>query len=209
MARRHASLTALLILLVVPSQSALAAIEATPFTGAMIPANSLILQGSSAYLRMQTHTVYGLSLGTSLSRRIGVEAVLGAGTGKLEFVGGTALALGSTAFIADLRGRMRLLGSDQTQLGLVLGVGYTDFKLGLLDLANEIDQGDYIGRLTGVAGVDLRGDLGDRLHLKFVMVDRIHAQGLSIEGLTGIDGVSEKTQNDIVATVGLTFSLTQ
>jgi hypothetical protein len=207
MIRSQLAAIALVALLAVPFRSA-SAFEATPFVGAMIPANSLVLQtsGTAGYFRMQTHTVYGLSLGT-VAGGIGVEAVLGVGTGKMELLGGSdVILLQSTAFMADLRGRLRLLGVDESQLGLVLGVGYTDHKLGLFDVANETNVGDYVGRLTGVAGVDLRSDLSERLHLRVSVVDRIHKHGISITGLGG-PGVSEKTQNDIVTTAGLAFSL--
>jgi hypothetical protein len=208
MTRKYLSLAALIALLIVPSGPALAAIEATPFIGAMIPVNSLLLltSASSSYLRMQTHTVYGLSLGVPLKGRIGLEAVLGTGSGKMEIVGGsTSFLLGSTLFLADLRGRVRLLGGDQSQLAAVLGVGYTDFSSGIFDLAHETNQGSFVGRLTGVAGTELRGDLSDRVHLNVVIVDRIHDEGAGLNGLGS--EVSRKTQNDIVATTGLTFSM--
>jgi hypothetical protein len=208
MIRRYLTLAALLAPLVVPVRPALAACDVTPFIGAMIPANTMYMQttGSTAYIRMQTHTVYGLSLGTSLTQKIGGELVLGTGTGKMEIVGGTTtLALGSTLFFADLRGRVRLMGGDQSQLSAVLGVGYTDFNVGLFDLAHETDQGTFIGRLTGVAGAEVHGDLSDRVHLNVTVVDRVHDQGVGLN-LGGVD-ISKKTQNDIVATAGLTFAL--
>jgi hypothetical protein len=205
MIRSHVALALLLPLLLAPAKQALA-IEASPFVGVMLPANSLLLAGDGAsYLRMQTHTVYGLGLGTSLTQRIGAEVVLGAGTGKLELQGsGTTFSFPTTMFFADLRARTRLLGGERSSLGIVLGVGYTDFKLGLFDLANETDQGDFIGRLTGVAGVDVRTQLSERLHLKVVIVDRLHKQGAGLN--LGTD-FSEKTQNDIFATAGLAFAL--
>lgn len=205
MTRRHVALALLAALLLAPLKQALA-VEASPFVGAMLPANSMLLAGDgSAYLRMQTYTVYGLGLGTSVTDRIGAEVVLGAGSGKMELQGsGSSFAFPTTMFFADLRARARMLGGNQSSLGLVLGVGYTDFKLGLFDLAHETDQGDFIGRLTGVAGVDLRTQLSERLGLKMVIVDRLHKHGASLD--LG-PGYSDKTQNDVFATAGLAFSL--
>ena len=207
MIRRNLTLTVLLALLIVPVRTALAACDITPFIGAMIPANSQFLQtsGSSAYIRMQTHTVSGVSLGTSLTQKIGAEVVLGTGTGKMEIVSTTQLSLASTLFFADLRGRIRLLGGDQSSLSGVLGVGYTDFNIGLFDLAHETDQGTFIGRLTGVAGAEIHGELSDRVHLNVSVVDRVHDQGVGLN-LFGA-AASKKTQNDIMATAGLTFAL--
>jgi hypothetical protein len=182
--------------------------EVTPFIGAMIPANSLILESSGSIIRMQTQTLYGLDMGKMVGSRFGIAAVLAAGTGKMEVVGGsTALALATTTFIADLRGRFRLCGgADDANTGLVLGVGYTDVNSGLFDFAHETNAGTFLGRLTGIVGADVHAPVSDRFGLKVTAVDRIHVQGVSINGLGG-PGVYEKTQNDICATAGLTFKL--
>jgi hypothetical protein len=173
----------------------------------MIPTKSLLLDTNGfSYFRMSTHTLYGLALSTEMSPKMGLEVVLGAGTGKLEIESGsTLLALSSTMYMADLRGTLRLAGSDDSSLHLVLGAGYTDFALGLLDLTDEADQGTFIGRLTGVAGAELRNRFSDRVRLNVSIVDRIHVQGLGVN--LGLSEVSEKTQNDICATAGLTFGL--
>jgi len=193
--------------MVLPLQSASAGTcEVSPFIGAMIPANTLLIETSGGgYIRMKTHTIYGLDLQHNLSPRLGVDIVLATGTGSMEVVGGsTALELASTAFIADLRGRLRLMGEEDNNLGLVLGVGYTDFNSGLFDFAHETDAGTFLGRLTGIAGVDLHGRLTDRIGLKAVFVDRVHVSGLSINGISGPGNV-DKTQNDLTITGGITI----
>jgi len=205
--RRHAMLALILGLFLATSRPADAkSLEVTPFLGAMIPANSLFLQdGGGTYIRFQTHTVYGLALSCPMKDKIGLEVVLGTGTGKLELVGGTIAPLASTLFMADLRGRVRLLGNEQSHLAGVLGVGYTDFNVGLFDLAHETGQGTYLGRLTGIVGAEVHGSVSDQMHLNISIVDRIHESGVALYtgGLTG----SKKTQNDIVATAGLSFPL--
>ena len=206
MNRRHAVLVILGLCLATSRPALAKPLEVTPFLGAMIPANSLFLEsGGGSYIRMQTHTVYGLAIGCPSSDKLGGQIVLGAGTGKLELVGGsTSLSMASTLFMADLRVRMRLLGSESSHLSGVLGVGYTDFNTGLFDLANETDQGTFLGRLTGVAGAEIHSTLSEHVRLNVGIVDRIHVSGAALNlGSTG----SEKTQNDIVATVGLSFPL--
>jgi len=204
---RHALRITLLALCLIGSRAESKPLEVTPFLGAMIPANSLFLQsGGGTYIRMQTHTVYGLALSCPASDKMGLEVVLGAGTGKMELVGGsTILQLGSTLFMADLRGRVRLMGGERAHLAGVLGVGYTDFNSGLFDLAHETGQGTYIGRLTGIAGAEVHGALNESLHLSLSIVDRIHKSGIGLN-TGGLDG-SQKTQNDIVATAGVSFGL--
>lgn len=182
------------------------ALDATPFAGAMIPTNSLVLlTDGSAFIRMQSHTVYGVALSSAFTPRLGLEAVLGIGTGKLELVGGgTNLLMGSTMYMADLRGNVRIAGGEGSRMGLLLGAGYTDVETGIFDLAHETGQGTFLGRLTGVAGLGMRGRLSDRLLARVEVVDRIHLQGAKLENTTS---TSEKTQNDIVATLGLTIVL--
>lgn len=206
MTRRSLASVALLALTLLPLRPAQAAMDVTPWMGAMIPAKTQFMDATgAAYLRMQTHTVYGLTLGSSLSEKLGVEVVLGTGTGKLELVGGTAFSLASTVYIADLRGRLRLLGDSQSSLSGVVGVGYTDFATGLFDIAEETDQGTFIGRVTGVVGAEVQSSLSDRVRLNVTMVDRIHASGIGLD-LFGGEPV-RKTQNDITITAGLTFGM--
>jgi len=200
----------LALALAVPAAPASAAEhEITPFIGAMIPANSLLLSTTPSIIRMQTQTLYGLDMGHMMSSRFGIDAVLAAGTGKMEILGSgtTVTQIATTTFIADLRGRFRLCGSpDEANTGLVLGVGYTDVNSGLFDFAHETNAGTFLGRLTGIVGADVHAPVSDRFGLKVTAVDRIHVQGIEINGL-GTTGVYEKTQNDICATAGLTFKI--
>jgi len=208
MTHRHAVLALILGLFLVTSRPAAAAkpLEVTPFLGSMIPANSLFLaSGGGTLIRFQTHTLYGLSVGCPMEHKLGAELVLATGTGKMELVGGTAIELASTVFIADLRARMRLMGGDHANLSGVLGVGYTDHNIGLFDIAHETGQGTYIGRLTGSIGAQVHGALGESVRLNVTMVDRIHKGGVGLN-FGGLDG-SFKTQNDLVTTAGIAFTL--
>lgn len=209
MTRGIAALALLLaVSFAVPIRPAMAGTcEVSPFVGAMIPANTqLLLTENGSYIRMKTHTIYGLDLEHSLSPKMGIDIVLATGTGSMEVIGGSAaLELASTAFLGDLRGRFRLMGTEDDNLGLVLGVGYTDFNSGLLDLGHETGTGTFIGRLTGIAGVDLHGHLTDRLGLKATFVDRIHESGVQIDGVTDEPGAVKKTQNDLCITAGITI----
>jgi len=217
MTRRPLSLLSFAAVLVAafaiaPAPASAADHEVTPFIGAMIPANTLLMSnnGSSTLIRMQTQTLYGIDMTHMISSRFGLSAVLAAGTGKLEVVSTTALQLATTTFIGDLRGRFRLCGKpDEANTGLVLGVGYTDVNSGLFDFAHATGTGTFLGRLTGIVGGDVHAPVSDRFGLKVTAVDRIHEQGVSVTGLSGPGVYSKITQNDICATAGLTFKLTK
>jgi hypothetical protein len=151
--------------------------------------------------------VYGLGISHSLSSKLGVELVAGAGTGSIEVVGGsTALELASTLLFADIRGKFRIMGGDDANIGLVGGVGYTTQKIGLFDYAKLSDSGEFKGKLTGVVGLSFGAALSDRLRLSMEMVDRIREQGIVIEGSTGLN---EPTQHDVTVTAGLSFPLSK
>ena len=81
-----------------------------------------------------------------------------------------------------------------------MGAGYTDVEAGFFDPPGN---GSFVGRLTGVAGLGLRSALTDRLRLRLDVVDRIHGPGAEVFG--ALD-VSEKTQNDLMVTLGVGHS---
>ena len=189
----------------VPLQTASAACDVTPFIGATVPTKSLIIQSSGpAIFRNKTHAIYGLSIGTSFSEKLGVDLVLGAGSGSLEVVGTEVLELASTILIADVRGTFRIKGNDQAGLGLVGGVGYTMQKVGLFDYAELTDAGEFKGKLTGIVGLGFDAEVSDRMGISVQMVDRIRQQGIEVEGATGLN---EPTQHDVTITAGLSFPL--
>ena len=193
--------------LFVPSQAAQAASEVTPFIGGSVPTKSLIIQSSGpAIYRNKTHTVYGVGIGTSLSERLGVELVLGAGTGSIEVVSIEVLELASTLLFADVRGSFRIIGDDQAGIGIVGGVGYTTQRISLFDYASLADAGEFKGKLTGILGLGFDMEVTNRIGLSVDMVDRIRQQGIEVEGATGLN---EPTQHDVTITAGLSFPLSK
>lgn len=205
MSRGLATLAVAAALLFIPLQAAKAAVDLTPFIGASVPTKTLYIdRGGPTLIRNQTHTVYGLAVGTPFSKRFGAEVVLGAGSGKIELVGGTAIVFASTMLYADVRGKVMIAGSDKANLGVVGGVGYTTQKIGFFDYAKVTDTGEFKGKITGVVGLAFGAALSDRLNLSMEMVDRIRQQGIVIDGATLL---TEPTQHDATITAGLTFPL--
>ncbi|TMQ66077.1 MAG: hypothetical protein E6K79_04245 [Candidatus Eisenbacteria bacterium] len=196
-------------LLFIPLQAADAACDVTPFVGASVPTKTLLMvtSGSTALIRNRTHTVYGLGVGASFGKRFGAELVAGAGSGTIEVVGTTSIELASTLLLADLRGKVRIAGGDQGNIGILGGIGYTTQKIGLFDFAKRTDAGEFKGKLTGVVGLSFGAALSDRLHLSMEMVDRIRQQGAELTATT--TGLVEPTQHDVMITAGLSFPLTK
>ena len=122
-------------------------------------------------------------------------------------MGGTAIELASTLLMADLRGKVRIAGGDQSHIGVLGGIGYTTQKIGLFDFAKRTNAGEFKGKLTGVVGLSFGAALSDRLHLSTEIVDRIREQGAVLTGTS--TGLNEPTQHDVVITAGLSFPLTK
>ena len=112
-----------------------------------------------------------------------------------------------TLLLADLRGKVRIAGGDQGNIGILGGIGYTTQKIGLFDFAKRTDAGEFKGKLTGVVGLSFGAALSDRLHLSMEMVDRIRQQGAELTATT--TGLVEPTQHDVMITAGLSFPLTK
>ncbi len=156
-----------------------------------------------AYVRMPSHAVYGLRLGTAVSERLRVELALFGGSGAMELYNGDDLAFDFTMLAADLRGRLRVAGGESAALALVGGVGYTHYDVGFWQASEEVDSGSLEGKVTGVVGLGLDAKVGSRLRLSVDVLDRIHAQGLDLLGAP----VIEYTQHDLLIAAGLAFPL--
>lgn len=205
MSRRAVRFAAVLALPFLATRPLAAQVEVTPFIGAAIPTRSLVVDTAAGLVfRMRPHTLYGLRAGTALSERLTVEAALAVGSGSLEGIGADVFEFGSTMFLADLRGRLRIAGGREAGLVLVGGIGYTDQDVSFLAVAEEVGYGSFQGKVTGIAGVGVEGRLGGRLRVSLDLLDRIHAQGIEAPGL--VEGV-KKTQHDVVVTAGVSVPL--
>ena len=204
----RAALAFVAVFCLTPAGPARAELQITPFAGALVPMRNLVSDTtSSGYFRMQTHTVYGVTFGTSLTERIGFDLTGGVGTGKMEILSaGQTFSLSSSLMFLDVRGRIRVAGSDDSNLALLGGVGYTDFNVGLFETAHDLDEDtNFEGKITGLVGLGFHSGSMERLRIAVDLMDRIHSQGIEAPGLD--DSLIEKTQHDIMFTVGLSFPL--
>jgi hypothetical protein len=187
-----------------------AQLSVTPFIGEVIPLNNMITDtsgGSGSYYRMTSHTVYGLRLSKQMSPGLVLQLQAGAGKGGFEAISGPApIVLSSTLWFADLRGRLRILGSNDANLGLIVGAGWTQFKMGLFDAAHELDSGNKLaGRATGIVGLGVKAHLVGDAALTADLTDRIHEQ--SVDAPFIASSVKKPLQHDLSMTFGLNFPL--
>lgn len=190
--------------------TASAQLSVTPFVGQMIPLANMLTDSSSggSYYRMMAHTVYGLRLSKQMSPTVTLQVQGGVGKGKFEAASGsTQLVLSSELWFADVRGRLRLLGTDETNLGLLAGAGWTQFKMGLFDAVHAGTPDTKLnGKATGIIGLGVKGRLTGSTAFTMDLTDRIFSQPIEAAFLSG-STVEKPTQHDLTASFGLNFPL--
>lgn len=190
--------------------TASAQLSVTPFVGTMVPLANMLTDSSSggSYYRMKAHTLYGLRLSKQMSPTLTVQLQAGVGKGEFEAASGsTQIVLSSEMWFADLRGRVRLLGTDETNLGLLVGAGWTQFKMGLFDAVHYGTPDTKLsGKATGIVGLGVRAHLVGTTAFTMDLTDRIHAQPIEAAFLSG-STAKKPTQQNVTATFGLNFPL--
>lgn len=184
-------------------------ISITPFTGAMIPLKTTVIDttgGSATYFHLNAQTLYGLRLAKELTPTVALQLQGGVGKGDMEVISGSApLTLATSLWFADVRARVRIIGPDRANLGVLVGAGWTQFKTGLFDAAHILDSGNKMnGKATGIVGLGLHAHLTGDASLAADLTDRIHSQ--PIEGV-GLTNAIKPTQHDVTMTFGLNFRL--
>jgi hypothetical protein len=207
---RVRTLTALAAFTLLAGPVAAQDLSVSSFVGRSVPMQSLLVDtAGSAYFKFAAHTIYGLRLDKAMSTSFTLGLAAGGGNGELDIVsGGTPLLLPTSFYFIDARARLRLLGGDRADLGAVLGAGWTQWRMGLFDAANEGDPDTKLeGRMTGTIGLSLRSELTDRIALVIDATDRIHDQPLEAPGIAA--GFNEILQHDLTFAIGLSFPLGQ
>ena len=184
-------------------------VSVTPFVGEMVPLKNAIMDttgGSGTYFHFNAHTIYGLRVAKDLTDQVAVQVQGGVGKGDVEIVGGgTPMTLQSNVWFVDARARLRLIGTDRANLGLLAGAGWTRYTMGLIETAHILsDNNDLKGKVTGIVGLGLRARLTGSASFTADLTDRIHSQPLEAEGLTN---PIEPTQHDLTMAFGLNFPL--
>jgi hypothetical protein len=197
-----------LALLLGTASTARAQLSVTPFVGSMIPLNTMVMDtAGGTYYKSTAHTIYGLRLTKQMSPSLALQFQGGVGKGGFEAIAGsTPIQLESSVYFADVRVRLRIAGSDATNLGVIGGAGWTQFKNGLFDTAHEQDSSNKLaGRITGIVGLGMRAHLTGDAALTADLTDRIHEQSVDAPGLAG--NVIKPLQHDLTMTFGLNFPL--
>lgn len=180
----------------------------TPFIGQMIPLNTMVMDtAGGVYYKTTAHTIYGLRISKEMSPSLALQLQGGIGKGGFEAIAGSApIELESSVYFADLRLRLRIAGSDATNLGVIGGAGWTQFKNGLFDTAHAQNSANKLaGKFTGVVGLGMKAHLTGDASFTADLTDRIHAQPVEAPGLSG--NVIEPTQHDLTMSFGLNFPL--
>jgi hypothetical protein len=190
------------------ASTAAAQLSITPFVGTMIPLKPMIEDtAGGTYFTLTSHTIYGLRASKVLSPTLTLQVQGGIGKGGFEAASGTTpLVLASSVYFVDARLRLRVAGSDATNLGVIAGAGWTQFANGLFDTAHDQDSGNKLaGRPTGIIGLGIRAHLTGDAALTADLTDRIHEQPVEAPFLG--TGLIKPLQHDLSMTFGLNFPL--
>ena len=184
-------------------------VSVTPFVGTMIPLKTTVMDttgGSGTYFHFNAQTIYGLRLAKEMTPTVALQLQGGIGKGDMEVLsGGTPLNLASSLWFADVRARVRIIGPDRANLGVLVGAGWTQFKMGLFDTAHILDSSnDLKGKFTGIVGLGVRAHLTGDASLTADITDRIHSQPIEAAGLAN---AITPTQHDLTMAFGLNFPL--
>ena len=184
-------------------------VSVTPFIGTLIPLKTTVMDttgGSATYFHFNAQTLYGLRFAKELTPTVALQLQGGVGKGDMEIISGsTPLTLATSLWFADVRARVRIIGPDRANLGVLVGAGWTQFKMGLFDVAHIQNSGNELkGKATGIVGLGVRAHLTGDAAFTADLTDRIHSQPIAAAGLTN---AIEPTQHDLAMTFGLNFPL--
>lgn len=185
-----------------------AQVSITPFIGEMIPLKTMVMDtAGGAYYRQTAHTVYGLRIAKQMSPSLALQLQGGIGKGTFEAIAGsTPILLASSVYFVDLRARIRIAGSDATNLGIIGGAGWTQYANGLFDTAHaQNSDNNLAGRPTGIVGLGMKAHLTGDASFTADLTDRIHEQSVEAPGLGS--SVIKPLQHDLMMSFGLNFPL--
>lgn len=183
-----------------------AQVSVTPFVGVMTPLVSQVIDtAAGTYFRFRGHTVFGLQLGKQITPTLGLQVQGGVGNGDLEIASGAPARIQSAVWFADVRAKFRLMGNADAKLLAIAGAGWTQYSVGLFEVAHETDDSTkFAGKLTGLIGLGSKVRLGSRIFLSADLTDRIHGDGVEAPGLGPL---VRKTQHDLTFEAGLAVPL--
>lgn len=205
---RSRSLAAFAGLLLLAAPLSAQQVSVTPFVGQLVPLTPMIEDtAGGTYYTHTSHTIYGIRISKQMSPGLALQFQGGMGKGGFEAVSGsTILHLESNVYFADLRARLRLLGDDATNLGVIGGAGWTQYGNALFTTAHDQNDGNKMaGRLTGVIGFGVKAHLTGTASLTADLTDRIHEQ--SVEAPFLPSGLIKPLQHDLAVSFGLNFPL--
>jgi hypothetical protein len=198
-------LAALVTLAVVAPRIASAAMEITPFMGVLHPLENQIDDGAGPFVgQFSSGPAYGARAGWWLNPRFGFDASVTVAATEFGLVGvGGGLVTPGTWYSTDARLRLRLLGADAPMaVDLLGGAGYTTIRYGLKGAFQSIglDTESTVSWVFGAAGTV---PVGSSLGLCIEIADHMHDQNFEADPLTvGIE-VDDRTQHDLVVSLGL------
>jgi hypothetical protein len=204
-----AALTALLVLGARPGPAA-AALDFVPFTGLVVPSNSMVLDHETPIIIQQSDTaILGAQLAWRTGSRITPELSVGYGRGNIDLIGGSAVQSSAAMLLADLRARIALTRPDAAVgFALIAGVGLQHLNGSLFQFFEDSNSGIKLEtRPAGIVGLGTDIRAGGTARLRIDLVDRFHRTELEADPTLAPTIPDKNTEHDIVMTIGLALPL--
>jgi hypothetical protein len=184
---------------------AAAALDFVPFTGLVVPSNSMTVDHNAPIIIQQSDAaIFGARLALRNSSRITPELSVGYGRGNIDLIGNAAVQSSAAMLLADLRARIALTGPDApVGFAILAGVGLQHLNSSLFKFIEDAGANIKLeNRPAGIIGLGADVRAGGTARVRIDFEDRIHRTELETDLFP-----SKNTEHDIVMTLGLVLPL--
>jgi hypothetical protein len=202
------ALTALLAL--GATRPAAAALDFVPFTGLVVPSNSMAVDHTTPIIIQQSDAaIFGASLDWRTGGRITPELSVGYGRGEIALIGASEIQSSAATLQADLKARFALTKPDApVGFSILAGVGLQHLNSSVFKFFEDAKAGIKLtNRPAGIIGLGADVRAGSTARLRIDFMDRIHTTELEVDHSIAPTIPDKNTQHDITMTLGLVLPL--
>lgn len=177
--------------------------ELTPFVGAFHPVESEINDLSFPLIvTIEPGTIYGARAGWWVGPRFGLEGSVGVAPTDMRAIGGGLIESSGTVVLADAHLRFRLNPGSSTQFDVFGGGGIVKPRWDLDDFFSASGL-EWKSTFGGVVGLGLTANVLSGAGIRFDFEDHVHGGHIEVDETISTLEQPDRTQHDLVWSVGL------
>jgi hypothetical protein len=194
------------------TRPAAAAFDFVPFTGLVVPSNSMAVDHSVTaplIIQQSDAAIFGAALDWRNGSRITPELSVAYGRGEIALIGNAEIQSSAATLQTDLKARFMLTKPDApVRFGILAGVGLNHLNSSLFKFLEDEKAGIKLtNRPVGIIGLGTSVRAGDTARIRIDFVDRIHQTELDVDHSINPTIPDKTTQHDITVTLGLVLPL--